>query len=152
MPILLVLLLGQSLAASGATGECGGCVTSPGLGLAFVVCGNATDAATSDRPAGASCLSQVGHHTAWLIALARAAAVGATLLFGLLGAARPLCTGYSRHPHRGRRRIREHSAQFHKWATEIVDAAKKLGIADANITYLGEKPTSIRRGCGALHP
>jgi hypothetical protein len=34
----------------------------------------------------------------------------------------------------------EHSAQFHKWAVEIVDAAKKLGVADANITYLGEKP------------
>lgn len=33
----------------------------------------------------------------------------------------------------------EHSTQFNKWATEIVDAAKKLGVADANITYLGEK-------------
>ncbi len=34
----------------------------------------------------------------------------------------------------------EHSAQFHAWAVAIVDAAKKRGVADANITYLGEKP------------
>jgi hypothetical protein len=34
----------------------------------------------------------------------------------------------------------EHAAQFHKWASDIVDAAKKRGVAEANITYLGEKP------------
>lgn len=34
----------------------------------------------------------------------------------------------------------EHSAQFHKWAVSIVDAAKKRGVPDANIAYLGEKP------------
>jgi hypothetical protein len=32
------------------------------------------------------------------------------------------------------------TAQFHKWATNVVDAAKKHGVAEANITYLGEKP------------
>jgi hypothetical protein len=35
----------------------------------------------------------------------------------------------------------EHSQTFHKWATSIIDAAKKKdGVADANITYLSEKP------------
>ena len=34
----------------------------------------------------------------------------------------------------------EHGAQFHKWATAMIDAAKtKGGIPDANITYLGDK-------------
>jgi hypothetical protein len=31
----------------------------------------------------------------------------------------------------------EHSAKFHKWASAVVDAAKKRGVSDA--TYLGEK-------------
>ena len=35
----------------------------------------------------------------------------------------------------------EHTAQFHKWASAIVDAAtQKGGVADANIIYLSEKP------------
>jgi hypothetical protein len=34
----------------------------------------------------------------------------------------------------------EHSTQFHKWATSVVDAAKKHGIVEANIAYLGENP------------
>jgi hypothetical protein len=34
----------------------------------------------------------------------------------------------------------EHSARFHKWAAAVVDAAKKRGIAPANIQYLGERP------------
>ena len=35
----------------------------------------------------------------------------------------------------------EHATQFHKWATAIIDAAKKKdGVPDANITYLAEKP------------
>ena len=34
----------------------------------------------------------------------------------------------------------EHSKQFHKWATAVLDAGKKLGIPDANLTYLGESP------------
>jgi hypothetical protein len=34
----------------------------------------------------------------------------------------------------------EHTAQFHKWATAVVDAAKKGGVADANIAYLSERP------------
>jgi len=34
----------------------------------------------------------------------------------------------------------EHSKQFHKWATSVLDAGKKLGIPDANVTYLGESP------------
>ncbi len=35
----------------------------------------------------------------------------------------------------------EHAQNFHKWATEIIDAAKKKGgLTDATITYLGDKP------------
>ncbi len=35
----------------------------------------------------------------------------------------------------------EHTQQFHKWATAIVDAAKERGgLSDATITYLGDKP------------
>ena len=35
----------------------------------------------------------------------------------------------------------EHTRSFHKWATTIIDAAKKKdGLADANISYLSEKP------------
>ena len=33
----------------------------------------------------------------------------------------------------------EHTEKFNKWATAVVDAAKKHGVADANITYLGER-------------
>lgn len=33
----------------------------------------------------------------------------------------------------------EHTAKFHKWATAVVDTAKKRGVADANVTYLGER-------------
>jgi hypothetical protein len=35
----------------------------------------------------------------------------------------------------------EHTAQFHKWASAMVDiAAKRGGVAEQNITYLSEKP------------
>jgi hypothetical protein len=34
----------------------------------------------------------------------------------------------------------ERSARFHKWASAVVDAAKRRGVADANVTYLGERP------------
>jgi len=35
----------------------------------------------------------------------------------------------------------EHTAQFHKWASTIIDAARqKGGVAEANITYLSDKP------------
>jgi hypothetical protein len=41
-----------------------------------------------------------------------------------------------------------HTAQFHKWAVAIVDAAKKRGVVESNITYLGERteldPARIR--------
>lgn len=33
----------------------------------------------------------------------------------------------------------EHTSKFHKWAGAVVDAAKKRGVADANIIYLGER-------------
>jgi hypothetical protein len=42
----------------------------------------------------------------------------------------------------------EHGAQFHKWAAALVDTAKKGGLTDATITYLGDKverdPARIR--------
>jgi hypothetical protein len=42
----------------------------------------------------------------------------------------------------------EHSAKFHKWASSVVDSAKKRGVTEGNITYLGEQtdkdPTRIR--------
>jgi hypothetical protein len=34
----------------------------------------------------------------------------------------------------------EHSDKFHKWASAAVDSARKRGIADANLVYLGEQP------------
>ena len=34
----------------------------------------------------------------------------------------------------------EHSAQFQKWAGAIVDSAKKHGVLEANINWLGEAP------------
>jgi len=34
----------------------------------------------------------------------------------------------------------EHSARFHKWASAVVDAAKRRGLVDANVAYLGERP------------
>ena len=34
----------------------------------------------------------------------------------------------------------EHSARFHTWASAVVDSAKKRGVAQANIVYLGERP------------
>ncbi|MBM3771496.1 MAG: hypothetical protein FJW27_09495 [Acidimicrobiia bacterium] len=33
----------------------------------------------------------------------------------------------------------EHTAKFHKWATSVLDTAKKRGVADANVIYLGEQ-------------
>lgn len=33
----------------------------------------------------------------------------------------------------------EHTAKFHKWATAVLDTAKKRGVADANVIYLGER-------------
>jgi hypothetical protein len=42
----------------------------------------------------------------------------------------------------------ELAAQYHKWATAVIDAAKKKGVPDANITYLAEStekdPSRIR--------
>ena len=34
----------------------------------------------------------------------------------------------------------EHVAQFNKWSGAVVDAAKKHGVLDANVTWLGETP------------
>ncbi|OFW31329.1 MAG: hypothetical protein A3H97_25240 [Acidobacteria bacterium RIFCSPLOWO2_02_FULL_65_29] len=34
----------------------------------------------------------------------------------------------------------ERSARFHKWASSVVDSAKKRGVAPANVVYLGERP------------
>jgi hypothetical protein len=34
----------------------------------------------------------------------------------------------------------EHVAQFHKWAMAVVDAAGRLGIPDAQVAYLADKP------------
>ena len=35
----------------------------------------------------------------------------------------------------------EHTQNFHKWASAIIDAAKERGgLTDATITYLGDKP------------
>lgn len=34
----------------------------------------------------------------------------------------------------------EHAAQFHKWAAAIVGAAKRLGVPDANVAYLADRP------------
>src|SRR3954471_795247 len=34
----------------------------------------------------------------------------------------------------------EHSAQFQKWAGAVVDSAKKHGVIEGNITWLGEAP------------
>ena len=34
----------------------------------------------------------------------------------------------------------EHSAQFQKWAGAVVDSAKKHGVLDANVSWLGEAP------------
>ena len=48
----------------------------------------------------------------------------------------------------GRRGARE---QFQKWATALIDAAKKKdGVADANITYLADKASATRRGSRPL--
>ena len=34
----------------------------------------------------------------------------------------------------------EHSAKFHKWASAVVDSAKKRGLPEGSIAYLGEQP------------
>jgi hypothetical protein len=34
----------------------------------------------------------------------------------------------------------DHVKQFNTWSLAVVDAAKKLGVLDANVTYLGERP------------
>lgn len=34
----------------------------------------------------------------------------------------------------------EHSAQFQKWAGAVIDSAKKHGVLDANVNWLGEAP------------
>jgi len=39
----------------------------------------------------------------------------------------------------------EHSAQFQKWAGAVVDSAKKHGVLEANITWLGEAPEKDAR-------
>ena len=39
----------------------------------------------------------------------------------------------------------EHSAQFQKWAGAVVDSAKKHGVLDANINWLGEAPEKDAR-------
>jgi hypothetical protein len=40
----------------------------------------------------------------------------------------------------------EHSARFHKWASAVVDSAKKRGMAAANVAYLGEKQDASVNG------
>jgi hypothetical protein len=39
----------------------------------------------------------------------------------------------------------EHVKNFHKWASAVVDAAKKQGILEANVAYLGESPEAPAR-------
>ena len=39
----------------------------------------------------------------------------------------------------------EHTAQFQKWAGAALDAAKKRGVLDANVQWLGEAPDKDRR-------
>jgi hypothetical protein len=39
----------------------------------------------------------------------------------------------------------EHVTEFAKWAGAVVDSAKKRGVSEANIVYLGEKPESDKR-------
>jgi hypothetical protein len=39
----------------------------------------------------------------------------------------------------------EHVAQFHKWAMAVVDAAKRFGVPDADVAYLGQA------GAGSAH-
>jgi len=39
----------------------------------------------------------------------------------------------------------EHSAQFQKWAGAVVDSAKKHGVLEANVTWLGEAPEKDAR-------
>jgi hypothetical protein len=39
----------------------------------------------------------------------------------------------------------DHVKNFHKWATAVVEAAKKQGVPPANITYLGESPEAPAR-------
>jgi hypothetical protein len=34
----------------------------------------------------------------------------------------------------------EHTAQFHKWAGQVIDGAKKSGLSEADITYLADAP------------
>jgi hypothetical protein len=80
---------------------------------------------------------------------ARAWLVGAAALFGSLAAAAPagaqdvhlLVVG-------GVGGDEAHAAQFHKWASAIVDAAKARGVPEANIGYLAERteldPARIR--------
>jgi hypothetical protein len=38
----------------------------------------------------------------------------------------------------------ELTASFHKWATAAIDGAKRSGLPDANIKYLGERPDTTR--------
>jgi hypothetical protein len=38
----------------------------------------------------------------------------------------------------------EHVKQFDKWATAVLDAAKKQGVLDANVAYLGENPAQSK--------
>ena len=39
----------------------------------------------------------------------------------------------------------EHAAQFQKWAGAVIDSAKKHGVLDANIAWLGEAPDKDKR-------
>ena len=65
--------------------------------------------------------------------------MGLLLLFAF---ARPLC---AQETHLivivGSAGDQEHSDKFHKWATTLIDAARRQdGVADGNITYLAERP------------
>ena len=39
----------------------------------------------------------------------------------------------------------EHTAQFQKWAGAVVDSAKKHGVLEANVHWLGEAPRSGKK-------
>ena len=69
--------------------------------------------------------AKAGHYVLILLLLARAAAAQDTHLL--------VVTGVGGDD--------EHTQNFHKWASAIIDAAKERGgLTDATITYLGDKP------------
>jgi hypothetical protein len=40
----------------------------------------------------------------------------------------------------------EHVKKFDKWSLAVLDAAKKRGVLDANVMYLGENPIRVAGG------